>query len=172
MNKIIWIVIAVAVIVAGAYFMLGKGEESPNTSQETNNQDTQKMSTKSSIKNLMAQGGSQKCTVKTAVENSFSEGTIYVGEGKMRGDFTSVSGGQSMKSHMITDQSNIYVWTDSMDQGFKMAANADTAGDGGNSGVNVNQEIEWDCDPWSVDSSVFSLPSGIKFMEMGGAMMQ
>ena len=90
----------------------------------------------------------------------------------MRGDFTSVSAGQSIKSHMITDQGYIYVWTDMMDQGFKMSANTNSTGEDENSSVDVNQEIEWDCEPWSEDSSMFNLPSGIKFMEMGGAMMQ
>lgn len=119
-----------------------------------------------SLKDLLASGGSQKCTFS----NSASSGTFYVGGGKSRGDFASTSAGQSVKGHMIMDGKTSYVWMDGQAQGFKTSVDANssasTSGSTASQSVDANKKMNYSCSPWSVDSSMFSLPASVKFMDM------
>ncbi len=171
MSKNVIIGLVAAVLIAGgawhfysknggaSMMMQGSAEEAPALG---------------SIKELMARGSSE-CTVSNKVENSESSGTVYVGNGKMRGDFKSVTQNPAMtiESHMISDGEFIYTWSDAMPQGVKIAvSNAETAGAKQSGQQDMyNAQVNYDCDSWRVDEKKFELPSGVEFMDLG-AMMQ
>ncbi len=127
---------------------------------------TTQSTSKQSLKALLSATTPQKCTFTEAVENSTSNGTVYIAGGKMRGDFTSVAYGKTIVSHMVMVDSTSYMWTDE-GQGFKMAFDASqSTSASGQQGMDVNKELEYQCMPWTVDASVFVLPSTITFKDM------
>jgi hypothetical protein len=125
-----------------------------------------------SLKSLMASSKPQKCTVTTATGDSQSSGTVYILNGKMRGDFMSVTNGKTITSHMITMDNTSYVWTDEMAQGFKMSMDEMQKQPSSQTSqtVDINQESPYSCTSWTSDSSTFALPAGITFTSMADMM--
>lgn len=169
-SKMIGGIIVVLVIVAGIFlFTRNKSNDSKVEGDQMSASSAASVSKESgSIKSLIAAGKSQKCTFSTAKDNVSSEGTIYVGSGKMRGDF-SVNTSES-KSHMINDGTTSYMWTDDGKVAMKMAfdpKSVDKAADSNaKQSVDVDQNYDWSCESWKADNSKFDLPSGVTFMEL------
>jgi hypothetical protein len=118
---------------------------------------------KGTIKSLLASGVPQSCTF-TSEKQASTSGTVYIAGGKMRGDFTTTSQGQSMTGHLIIDSGYSYIWSDLLTRGMKVAltegsASATTA----NQGMDVNQSVSYTCKPWTPDASKFTLPTNITF---------
>lgn len=185
MNKTTRIIIAVVVLlvlIAGAYALLGK--KSSNPLQSVQNKVAQMTTQKMSLSDFFSLAGSKKCTFSDKTNNS--SGTVYIGGGKMRGDFQSMDNGKTTASHMINDGQYVYVWTDGQSQGYKMSTDivkkeaAQVTMTPDNSGssetqpssgpVNLNQQADYSCGGWSVDSSMFTLPQGITFTDYSSMM--
>ncbi len=170
-NKAILAIIGVLVIAAGVYYFTSKnsGNEVDSNSQSGQGMSTETNVENSSIKELLANGKTQMCKFSVVEEGAAANGTVYVSNGKMRGDFTGASeAGATQVSHMIHDGSYSYVWVDGMDGGFKMAINAADAPDSSpnNQVVDQNKNFEFNCERWTEDSSKFELPQGVTFSEM------
>lgn len=180
-NKAMWIAAAVIVIAVGAYLVMGKSKTGQAPTNETGNSevmDSQESAAPaakaSSVKDLLALGTSQKCTYS----DDNSSGTFYVSGGKSRGDFTASSGTTTTKGHMIADSKTSYVWMDGQRQGYKMSledvktnAQANSSQPSGqNQGVDVNKEMNFNCESWTADSSMFALPDGIEFIDLAAMM--
>jgi len=172
------IIIAVALIIiiaAGAYLVLGKKSQAPQTSS-TNTATEQKTedsgSVKSSIKSLLAGGKNVSCTVKYPTAQESTEGTIYVSGKKMSGDFKMMVEGKSVENHMITDETYSYSWSSMAPQGVKMKIdqeqNSNASPTSGQ--VDVNSEVDMKCSPWGVDNSKFTPPTNITFMDLSQMM--
>lgn len=128
---------------------------------------------------LMALGGAYTCDIDTTSNTGAGSvqttGTVYVAGSDLRGDFSSMVGGKMEETHMIRVGQESWVWSTAMPQGIKMMVkdsvkSGDAVGTSGQ-GFNENTSYEWDCDPWTRDSSKFSPPSNVQFMDME-AMMQ
>lgn len=84
-----------------------------------------------------------------------------------------------MSSHMITDGTTSWVWTDASSampaEGMKMSFVASsTAMEGSKAqpqGVDPNQPMNYSCSGWTADGSEFILPASVTFTDMS-AMMQ
>lgn len=170
-NKIIAGIIVVLIILAGAFFLMRSkdGDVASNT-QKTDSQ-TQMQSEKASIKSLLASGSSRKCTYSVDQDGYKSEGTIYVANNKMRGDFTAQIDGKETMSHMINDSATSYMWTDGVAQGMKFAVSEEDIKSAQDSAaktgaVDLNQNYDFSCDSWVVDTSKFELPSNVQFSEL------
>lgn len=170
MNKKIGIISVIVVLLlllvgGGAYLAMKKTSPSsldtaPITQNSTAN------SSQGSLKSLFASGKSQKCTFNnTSTDTTKVDGTVYVAAGKVRGDFQTTSNGTPLSSHMIIDSQTSYIWTDMSKQGFKMAidTNQQTNTAANNQGPNMDQNVNYSCQGWSVDNSVFTLPADITF---------
>ena len=122
-----------------------------------------------SLRNLMNMADNQHCTYSDV--ESDSQGEVYVADGKMRGNFTSTSEVDTQISHMFLDGQDIYVWFDGAEDGFKssmadiekVGANISTEK---NKTVDINKTVDFNCDPWVFDNSVFQIPA-IKFEDFG-----
>ncbi len=170
-SKIITGIIVVIVIVAGVFLVTrNKGQKAEVASNsETASQASSSSTESGSIKSLIAAGKSQKCTYSVQGESgATSEGTIYVGDGKMRGDFTASS--MSGQSHMINMGNTTYMWSDDGKMAIKMAfdPNAAVANTNANSQQQASLEENHDfkCEGWTIDGSKFELPSGVTFNEL------
>jgi hypothetical protein len=122
-----------------------------------------------SMKDLVSKNQSMKCTFTHNTEMNNSKGTVYIGDGKLKGDFDIHASGQNMKAFMISDGSTSYVWSSVLPQGFKVVL-SNTENQNSTQpaqGVDYNQNLDYECVPWSVDSSYFVPPADINFVSPG-----
>lgn len=125
------------------------------------------------IAGIVAHGGSLTCTIAHAGKEQ-TQGTIYVGGGKVRGDFTAQGSKGPIESHMLSDGTTMYVWSSARPQGIKMAMPAGgkpPVGPPGNSQAQLyNDTVDYSCSPWSVDATKFVLPQNVSFMDVSAMM--
>jgi hypothetical protein len=173
MNKktgiVIGIVILLLLLLGVGIFLMKKPQsqiQTPKTEQPGTTQNAAPETAQGTLKSLLAMGKSVQCSFSNAATDSAKvSGTLYVAGGKMRGDFQSTSGDTSINSHMIADSQNSYIWTDMNKQGFKFSiTNQQQTNTAVKSqGPDMNQTIDYSCQDWVTDSSVFTLPSDITF---------
>lgn len=165
-SLIYTIAVVAVVVVIGAFVFFNNKAGAPTNGSGS----PAPGSSTASLKELFAQGKSQKCTFSHDGSGVGSSGTVYIASGKMRGDFNSTVDGKTVESHMIVNGDTAYIWSSSMPQGIKMQFDAAAQAGQGNSGaVNPDQRFGYDCSGWSADQSLFSLPSGITFTDLGAA---
>ena len=129
------------------------------------------------LADLVAKGGSSSCTVSTNGTIA-SQGTVFVSNGKVRGDFTSNTPAGVMESHMISDGTYVYVWSSAMKTGIKMKAQKPTSSTSTPATSNdstqnpYSQTYQYSCTPWAEDDTKFTLPAGMTFNDMSAMMMQ
>lgn len=163
-------VIAVLAIGGGVYFSSQNNSEETNT-ENTGNSSEENEEAKGTFRSLMSLGKSYMCSVKTMMGGVSSEGVVYIDtEKRMRGDFTSVVNGQPMISSMIRSGDLMYSWSGA--QGVKMIIkeneSSDTEGTGpSGQSVDLDQEVEYKCEDWDKNDSVFMPPSNVNFFELG-----
>jgi hypothetical protein len=169
-TLILWVIGAVVVIAVGGYFIInGTGGGSMMSSTGTS---TASASSSGTMMALLARGGSSQCQISDP--SNGTSGTVFVGDGKMRADFSGVQNGKTVTSHMISDGTTEYMWSSAMAEGIKMSAvaNATTSAPTGTPQSNpANETVNYTCSTWTVDSSEFSLPAGITFQDLS-AMIQ
>ncbi len=156
MNKNLLLGIGAVVIIAaaGVFFFMNGGAQGIATLGNT------------SLRELLSANVSQKCTF----DNAESSGTIYVGAGKMRADFTSKSGEAAAVSHMVISNNIAYVWLDGVPQGYRMNFE-NLSGQGGAQvgGVDADAKVATKCEGWQATEDTFSLPTDVTFSEVGAA---
>lgn len=168
MNKKIILVILVLLI--GLFGFLGVKSLKKSNPQTNNNQQTQNNTsgnnTTGTLKSLLTAGKSVKCSFSNNVKETAVNGTVYVADGKMRGDFKSIAGGTTVSGHTIVDSSYSYFWTDTGNQGFKFPVPSGTTSTNpamAKDAPDINQPFNFSCQDWTKDDSVFTLPSNITF---------
>lgn len=171
-NITLAIIGIIAVILLGWFFFFRNN----NISNETIGGETSETAGgifSGSLMDLTARGGDYKCTFDQTTAAGISQGTVYVSGNKMRGDFMTgaAQNGAMVENHMINDGTWIYTWSPAMAQGFKMSMNTATGASNanaqmGSSYADVNQALNYDCDAWNADASVFIPPVGMNFMQL------
>jgi|GEM_PF-702972 len=194
-QKIVAIVIGLLVILGGGYALLnmegdssmevaGDGTSNSIAVGEPNPSAPVSPSAKGSFKDLLGKAGAQKCTVSQESDISKSTGVFYVSGGKGRGDFqnTVLSGagaGTISQTSMIMEGDTIYAWDVSTKQGMKMSMtdmekNAQPTGTTqaptNTAAQQFNQSYDYTCENWKVDSTLFTPPTGVVFMDIGELM--
>ena len=181
MNKLLIPSIIVALLVAaGAFYFLSTQPKQRATTTTTTTQTAIEQeasptpaSVMTSLKELMT-GGSQTCTYSTQIDGGgITAGTVYVSDGKMRSDF-SITGEENttIDGSMITDGEYMYTWSSAQPQGIKIAITdemknaAPTDATAGQAGIDLDQKIDYRCQPWVTDQSKFTPPTTITFTEM------
>ena len=159
--------IAVVIVAAAGFFFLKKPAQTPQESTTTQPTQPEESQTKGSIKNLLAAGKNQTCTIKYPTAEQVGEGTVYVSGKNLRGDFTMTSEGKTIDSHMIQDETYMYSWSSLSPQGVKMKiaelekVQASTTAES----VDLDQEADVNCSSWNVDNSMFTPPVNVNFVE-------
>lgn len=170
-NTLIALVLGIAVIGGGAYFVFNQPSSG---SEDTQMESAEAGAFEGSMTALMKRGGNWKCTVdasaNTGAGAAVSSGVVYVSGEKVRADFTStIQGFGTVDSHMLADGTNVYTWSSMMPQGFKLPQ-AKMEGQGGaetsGSGFDANQSYSYDCQPGSADAALFSTPGNVTFTEL------
>jgi hypothetical protein len=174
MNKNVAIVVGILIlIIVGfvAYSAMKKPSQPINkamvTSENKPAASNSQTTAQGTLKSLLSSGKSQKCTYSYSRQSTTVSGTVYVANGKMRGDFVSPSGQSKVTGHMIIDGGYFYVWTDLSNSGIKMAVNQEQPANApvSNSQTpDINQSFTYSCQGWAEDDTLFVLPSSISFV--------
>jgi hypothetical protein len=175
MNKTVLSSVGILVLIAlfaGGYFLYSRSNSTGKIENSVSNQETSStsLSQSKSLRDMMAMSTNQECSFNDEGGNS---GVVYVGSGKVKGDFTTIANGTSTVSHMYSDGSQMYVWMDGQPTGFKFSLDSmnDISTDSKVSGnVDVNKKLDYSCKNWSVNNSVFVLPTNITFSDFSSLM--
>ncbi len=169
-KKILWIVVAV-VAIAIVFFFLRRDSYFSDSMPETKLADDSEMAGAASLRDLVMRNRPMKCSVNEEA----NQGTFYIADKNMRGDFTSVSDGKSVSGHMIVKDNVSYTWMNGEKTGFKVAADESLEVEASESAqqkeqIDLDSKTNYECDSWSKDTSYFDLPSGVEFTDLSAMM--
>ena len=175
-NGLILGVIAIAVVAVGgvgAYMVLGNNAlDAPEEQAKEASDVAMSNDAPSSLRDLMSFANNQECSFTD--DESASSGTVYAGDGKVRGDFNSTVDGTTTVSHVYSDGTDMYVWFDGGEGGFRgnlddiQQASAQFEGSDTKT-LDPDKQVDFSCQSWTVDSSRFELPD-IEFTDYGQMM--
>jgi hypothetical protein len=187
-NKVtIGVLVLITLIISGAGFTWFKNNSQtssaplPSSVLQSSSNPTPSIEsdTRLALKDIFASSKTQKCTFSDTT--SGSSGTVYISDGKMRGDFISAIQGQTVTSHMIVDNQISYVWSDASTQGVKLSyekieqlttATASAQSSGNKMPISLDQKVSYQCEAWVSDPAVLSLPSTVKFIDFSSLIPQ
>jgi hypothetical protein len=171
MNKNLMILIGLIVAgVIGAYLFLNKPAQN---GELTGNNNAQTMS--ASLAQLLAAGQDYSCTFETTDDAGLkTDGTIYVADQghKMSGKFMTTNADNTQtQTSMMSDGQYTYIWSADQTQGFKMKVDPENdtllpeGDDSSEVGFDADQQLDFNCQPWRPDNSLFVPPTGIEFVD-------
>lgn len=159
-------VVLLSLVAVGGYRALSQPSSSETESQ-TMVTPTMADASATSFSSFLASETNQQCTFTGT--NANSSGTLYIGNGKARGDFAVTTNNLSVQSHMISDGIDMYVWMDGQGQGFMMSiSEMEQAGQNLAPELKNNLPIDnmgdYSCSPWTVDEQMFVVPTTVTFI--------
>lgn len=175
MNRTAVGVVAVVVIIGALWYfsagngagilsgvmMPGDGAAAPQTAQQQT-----PGGTSMSLRALLASGESQVCTFDETIADTPTSGIVYVGGGQARTDFSATQQGTSMSVHIVSDGEDMYTWIDGMKDGFKASMTAEMPDAARQQGFDPDKSMEYHCQAWTVDESMFVKPADVNFRDM------
>ncbi len=179
-NRLIIVaaVVIVFLLAGGAvYLKLSKTAVNPQN-QTANASPTPKptqagKSPMKSLIDLLSQNQSLHCTFNNTTANGgVYQGTIYVANGNMRGNFSTTENNKETFANVIRKENETYVWTNNSKTGFKMTVSIQDLSNNtqANQYVNSSEKINYSCFPWTVDNSMFIPPANIQFTDVTSLM--
>lgn len=176
MNRNVAILIGILILCGiGAYFLTRKLPQTSSNQVPAVSQDksvnADKKTTEGTLKSLLLSGKPQKCTYSAVTDSVSVTGVVYVANSNLRGDYFSASGEMKTGGHVIVSGQYSYVWTDNSKQGFKVAVDLQQEQLSGTSSadkvdsqtLDLSQKLNYSCQNWTVNESVFVPPSDITF---------
>ena len=131
---------------------------------------------KAALKDLLAGGKVQKCTWATDENGSSVGGVMYISGKKFRQErnITDPKTQAVTTSYSLSDGESVYTWGGTMGtRGIKVSlASIENIVTGNPSGtpsqVNavLDQQYQYQCEPWAADESQFVPPTGVTFSDM------
>lgn len=181
------IIIGIVVVGAGVtYFVVKKSKPNQqsvsnhSTQAQTQQPSSNESRTNSNLFALAESGKSQKCTFSYSGENGNSNGTVY-SDGNKRGLMKmniATKQGNSGESNTLFLNNKIYTWTISNGNTFGMVFDRDTLETqkqqpttpstlpSNQSAEQISHSYDMDCQPWSVDETMLTVPTNINFSSM------
>lgn len=186
-SLIIILIIAGVLVLGGGLYFFSDSDEQEATGTETGNEEqalnplndttNSVRSGSGSIRSLLALGGNIRCSFTYDSEQGRVEGTTYImGEGeRLRGDFTMDFQGETYETSVINADGMGYTWGQTP---FGVVAtkfavsNDDDTESGDDAGLDFDEEVSYECHPWSVDRSKFVPPSDIEFTDLTATILE
>jgi hypothetical protein len=174
-NNIVYLAVGAIVVLGGGYWYFSSSNAGDTMAGDIMQGDSRMQNVGSTFAAILAGGQNVQCDYSFSDGTNQSSGRVYVADGgeRLRGDFT-ITAPTTMEAHMIRDGGHNYIWSSMMEgQGMKMtvtAENRNTLFDTDEAGI--PDDVNYNCAPWSVDASVFALPTGVEFMDMSAQMEQ
>ena len=149
-------------------------EESAVADETASSTESELLAGSGTLRELQQLGRDIECVITyTADSGTATEGTYFVSDGSIRGDFLTDAPdlqGQILSS-LIMDERMIYVWSEIEGEqyGMKMlvpeneAAAVEPAAE---TPVSMDEPVTYDCKPWpNVDKTIFVPPSDVLFQD-------
>ncbi|MCD5381281.1 MAG: hypothetical protein LR008_01765 [Candidatus Pacebacteria bacterium] len=137
--------------------------------------ETQDRTGNSTLDDIRGWGEDLECTIRVSADEVSEEveGTYFVSDGKMRGDFLTSSPDLEGKilSSLIVKDSTMYTWSEIEGElyGVKMDLSLmDDSSIETNQVVSLDDDVKYSCKSWNtVDQTVFNPPVDILFQDLG-----
>jgi hypothetical protein len=118
-----------------------------------------------SLRSLLKSPNSQICTHSN--EKIGSNIKLFISNGKVKGEVVNSLNQKTSTSYMFSDSQAIYFWTQDSGTGYKSTVQSEGApSDDSRVNLQIDQQVDYQCQPWTVDESVFTLPDTIKFVDL------
>lgn len=182
-NKIIGIIAVVLLVALGIwYFSSSNNSGVTGTQDETGAAETAtgaagnanaaaKPAATNTFRSIFTQSGNHECLYEQVTASSKTSSRIYIADGKMRGEFRTMSGGISSANIMIYSGGILYSWKEGATTGKKSsiaslaelpeAIPADLTS-GAAFGVSLDN-VSWDCHDWAKNPAMLAVPAYVKF---------
>jgi hypothetical protein len=180
-KTISWVLVAGVLIVGGYFAFNSKSEqESAFTNMANENKVEERTPTTPTASGkkipfselVKKQDGAYKCTVNQNMGGTDTQGTAYINQGMIRGEFNTKFQTMNIDSTFIVRDGFTYTWTSMLpNTGFKSKVSTDVSYVNPNASASgsydFNSELigDYDCQPWTVDMSKFVIPTNITFTE-------
>lgn len=185
MQKITIATLIGIIIIGLGIFLVMKSGKTGNDPLENNqsietelgeNQENTEISSgkKMAFSQFIKQDGAYQCTVNQYIDSAYTattQGKVFIADGNIRADFKINAQGMQFDTSMITRDGFVYTWTSLANMGYKVKAVETTESNQkiGTSGQFTFDDAmigDYDCNPWTVESSKFTLPTNITFQEV------
>lgn len=131
------------------------------------------------LSGLRALGQDVECAVFPATEGEVAirEGSVFVSQGRIRGDFLLEGAEPVTVSSMIIANGTLFTWSVIEGQSYGVQVDLAAAGEAptldAREPVSLDDEIRYDCKPWGmVDNSVFAPPGDVLFRDLSSVVEQ
>jgi len=179
-KQFIWIIVGL-ILVAFVYLFITQRNNDNASNQVLDSNQTENIteqtemesSGSASLKELMSRSTSTRCEFSTTEESNNSSGVVYAANGKGRVDFSSINNGQVSTGHMIMDNDYAYTWIDGQEKGFKVStatAASTQPSDQTKRQFDADKKMDYKCENWSADNSIFFLPANMEFTDLSAMM--
>jgi predicted RNA-binding protein len=188
MKYLIGLGVATLLIVAFAYFWLFSGNELQTAQQEMGEAVVQ-LETQSgskdpkaelngfgSMNDLLGREKNLECQITTIDNTVANEGTFFVADHKIRGDFITQSPEQeeAAVSSIIVMEDTMYVWTEIGGESYGVKSNLQAAKEADvqtQEPVSLDERVKYSCQSWEqVDQSIFIPPTDVLFQDMSAVL--
>lgn len=183
MNRIITIIVIIIILLGLGWWVfytpktvtMPVGTNTPTAIGDTNSPSTSTNTTTGGIatkpktfQSIITQKGSYKCTYNKVTQAGQTISTIYISEGKLRGEFRDIDAVGNM---MIYNGGTLYIWQEGKTVGTKLQISTIaqlpavipkdlTSASSLGSGIN---SVGWDCHQSTNPASLFVPSTAIKF---------
>jgi len=151
-----------------------------NTSSTNKSQTSETKKSKFSLKDLLSQGIAQKCTWSETTEDGTMTGEILISGKKFKQTSKIPNPMGETQYNMISDGEWFYTWSNDSTTGnmaikMKMSeiekntdvdTTTDTPVTQGSTSVDLDKEVDYQCQPATLSDQDLTLPSGIEFIDV------
>jgi hypothetical protein len=167
-KKLVGILIVLILIGVGASFVVKRAPQTTTKQPPTVTKAptvTPKETMQGTLRSLISSKKPQICTYSNDLGSASVSGTVYLADGKVKADFTSVSEENKISGHMIINDGYAYIWTGTTSKGIKIVFDPNQpTGTPLNSQVpDLNQSFAYACKEWKTDASLFAPPLNVDF---------
>lgn len=173
-QAVIGIIAAIIILLgAGGVFLYSKNRPQPVQNPPTAKKEENKNSSASgNILEILKSGQTQECTFSSGEENASTSGVVYLSNQEFRVDFTVIQANDKSDISMIRKGDDNYIWGSGFpnNAGLKMTLSIDKLAEDEQTKdyFNTDQQVDYSCKSWAVDSFKFNPPSNIKFTNFSG----
>lgn len=169
---VILVIAVVAAVGGGVYYSKKEDKARVEVESEMNGEVNVASKNKGgTLRALLSLNKDMVCTFSASNATGGTSGTVYISGTMMRGDYvTTGAASGNVESHMVRNGDKFQVWSGA--QGAVMTMSEfDKAGNTNAKGsVGLDQEFDYECKDWSKDSSKFTVPGSVTFVDMNAMM--
>lgn len=178
-QAIIGIVAAVVILLgAGGVFIYTQNKSpkpQPNSTTTTTEEKNTQSSMSGSLSSLLKSGKTQQCNFSyTDSDRSSTQGVAYIASDKIRTDLTINSKAKESNVYVIRNGNDNYIWGSEFPNGtgLKMTLAIDEfeTSEDSKKYFDPTKKVDYECNSWTADSSVFVPPSNVKFSDLSQMM--